>query len=204
VADTSIRRSGAVEPAARGKRVLHVTESLGAGVGLSMSRLVELQGEAGAEVVVLATRRYDTPDEEELRRWVGPKARLVVHPGGVSSRAQLVWLARHLLTLLRTERFDALHLHSSFAGVVGRTVPLLVRRRPPTFYSPHGFAFLRQDLSARRRAAVRLVERVLARLGGRLVLVSESEAAVAEEAVGRPTSLLPNVLRGPTRDCRRW
>lgn len=186
------RRVGDEQPAVRGERVLHVTEALAAGVGLSLARLAALQAESGITPTVIGLRRYDTPDHAELRRWFGPDVELIVYPRAEAGRAvQIVWLSRVLLRMLRSGRFEVLHLHSSFAGAVGRVIAAPFHARVRTFYSPHGFAFLRQDVSAARRACILLAERILARLPAKLVLVSGSEFGVARR-VSSKLELLEN------------
>jgi glycosyltransferase involved in cell wall biosynthesis len=173
-------------------RILHVTESLAAGVGKSLSRLVQRQQEAGADCTVLAVRRYDTPAEDELRRWMGPDVRLLLPDEAVHGRAQLLWLAARLVRELRTGSYDVVHLHSSFAGAIGRLVgvPLIAPSR--VFYSPHGLAFLRRDLSIPMRRTILLIERLLAHLGGSVVAVSESERRLVSRRLTTRVRVLPN------------
>lgn len=175
-----------------GGTVLHVTEALAAGVGLSVARLAALQGAAGICPTVVGLRRYDTPDDAELRQWFGPDVELIVYPNADASRGlQLLWLAVRLIRLLASGRFEALHLHSSFAGAIGRVVAAPFATRVRTFYSPHGFAFLRSDLSFLSRRVILQAERLLALLPSRLVLVSSSEMEVGRQ-VSRKIDLLEN------------
>lgn len=153
---------------------------------MSLARLAALQGAAGIRPTVLGLRRYDTPSDDELRRWFGPDVELIVYPHtGASRNVQLAWLAYRLAALLASGRFEVLHLHSSFAGAVGRLVAAPFAAHVRTFYSPHGFAFLRSDLSAARRRVILQAERLLARLPSRLVLVSASEMEVGRRVSGK-------------------
>jgi glycosyltransferase involved in cell wall biosynthesis len=79
---------------------------------------------------------------------------------------------RGLEALLKRERVDVIHCHSSKAGVLGR---LAGRRRGiPVVYTPHCFAFLR-DLGALARLLPASVERLLAPLTSAYVCVCDSE-----------------------------
>lgn len=173
-------------------RVLHVTESMAAGVGKSLSRLVDLQQRAGAECTVLAVRRYDTPADDELRRWLGPDARLLLPGKRLAGKASLLWLAARLATELKRNRYDVIHLHSSFAGAIGRVVGALLGSSSRVFYSPHGLAFLRLDLGVPTRRVILLVERMLAGLGGSVIAVSESERRLVAERLTSRVHLLSN------------
>jgi glycosyltransferase involved in cell wall biosynthesis len=182
--------TSAVPP--QGERILHVTEALAAGVGLSLARLATLQAAAGVRPTVLGLRRYDTPDAVELGRWFGPDVELIVYPRADASRAvQLAWLGAQMIKLLASGRFEVLHLHSSFAGAIGRVLAAPFAARVRAFYSPHGFAFLRSDLGRGQRGLILLAERLLAALPSRLLLVSTSELEVARR-VSRKTDLLEN------------
>lgn len=186
-------RPSSSESAARGERILHVTEALAAGVGLSVARLATLQAAAGIRPTVVGLRRYDTPDVDELRRWFGADVELIVYPRSNASRlVQLAWLSSRLVQLLASRRYEVLHLHSSFAGAVGRLIAAPFSSRVRTFYSPHGFAFLRSDLGSTQRRLILVAERLLALLPSRLVLVSTSELDVARRHVSRRAEVLEN------------
>jgi glycosyltransferase involved in cell wall biosynthesis len=94
-----------------------------------------------------------------------------------------VW---HLMRLMNQEQPDVVHLHSSKAGVLGRVAAWLSGCRAHVFYSPHGFAFLRQDVSAIKQKLFLWFERLAAMLGGTLVACSKSEADLAEKKVHHP------------------
>lgn len=92
---------------------------------------------------------------------------------------------------------DVIHLHSSLAGLVGRLVLLTCRRdKTKVFYSPHGFAFLRQDVSRGARSLYLTVERILARLGDGNILASESEYRLSKEhvSISAPAAVLQNSI----------
>ncbi len=141
---------------------------------------------------VVGLRRYDTPSTDELRRWFGPDVELIVFPReGAGRLVQIGWMAVQVARRIASGEFEVLHLHSSFAGAVGRLLVLPFSRRIRTFYSPHGFAFLRTDLRTGQRRLILLAEQVLARVPSTLVLVSASELEVAHR-VSRRAALLEN------------
>jgi glycosyltransferase involved in cell wall biosynthesis len=83
-----------------------------------------------------------------------------------------------LVPLLRRERYDLVHCHSSKAGASGRVAAGL--SRTPVIYSPHGFAF--KAGHPLLRGAFRVIERVLAPRARRIVCVSDDERRLAESA----------------------
>ncbi|MFT4084118.1 MAG: glycosyltransferase family 4 protein [Nocardioides sp.] len=91
---------------------------------------------------------------------------------------------------------DIVHAHSSRAGGLVRLTPGLSRAR--IVYTPHCFAFERQDLGPAARAVLRGAEALLARRTALLVGVSPREVALGR-ALGRraPGVYVPNVAARP-------
>ncbi len=156
-------------------KVLHITEAMGGGIVTALQSFVRRQTALGAEVIVAYTRRPDTPDPEVLaRRLAG--ARLIEIEGG---RAKQSLSILRLVSGARQRGISAVHLHSSIAGLVGR-LGALGARGQAVFYSPHGFAFLREDTSVITRFAILWAERVLGRVG-RLLVTSATERQIARD-----------------------
>jgi glycosyltransferase involved in cell wall biosynthesis len=92
-----------------------------------------------------------------------------------------IWrfLTAFIKTVLR-ERPDVVHLHSSFAGVVGRIclVPLAVVARPKVVYCPHAFPFLIKT-SGFWLMVYRVLERWLAFFTDAIICVSRHERQLA-------------------------
>ena len=169
-------------------KILHITESLGAGVGHFLSLATRGQVAAGHEVVLTHSIREDTQVGELSAQFAG--VRRVVLP--MVTEVSLVQDARsvwHLVRLIRAVQPDVIHLHSSKAGVLGRVAAGVVRMarlaggRAKVFYSPHGFAFLRQDVSQKKQTLFLWFEQLAAKLGGVLVACSGSEAELAKTRV---------------------
>jgi len=92
---------------------------------------------------------------------------------------------------------DVIHTHSSKGGFVGRLAGLIYRatgRRFRMFYSPHGFAFLRNDIGAGRRRLFLTLERIGYAFGGLVVGCSAGEAAVARERIGKRIAVVENAI----------
>jgi glycosyltransferase involved in cell wall biosynthesis len=85
---------------------------------------------------------------------------------------------------------DILHLHSSKAGVLGRIAAYIARTKARVFYSPRGFAFLREDVSPIKQSMFLLFERIAAFFPGTLVACSESESKLAQAQVKHSHVLL--------------
>lgn len=191
-------------PAAQ--RVLHATEAMGGGIVSALVSLTRRQAEAGAVVKVLYTQRPDTPSITEMRDRFDDRVQLERLGGEGNRTKNLVVLYRALRNYLKSGEYDALHLHSSFGGVVGRAAAKRTPSRTKTFYSPHGFAFLRLSDSALQRRVFLRAEKLLANVGS-LILVSQTEFSIAQKELqparaylvqtGVPSELVADVPHQP-------
>lgn len=165
-------------------KILHISETLAAGVGHVLIQLGQLQQAAGHELVLVHARREDTPPEAVLARQFAGVRRVFLPMVTAMAPWQDVLSLLGLIKIVRRERPDVVHLHSSKAGILGRLAVRLAGSRARLIYSPHGFAFLRQDVSPRKQRLFLGFEQLAARLGGTLVACSASEQALAVQRVG--------------------
>ncbi|SDD82439.1 glycosyltransferase [Paraburkholderia lycopersici] len=166
------------------QNIMHVTEALGGGVLHCIALLANRQVSAGDHVTIVHSIRADTPSEAELdktldkrirRRVVGMKTDIGVHD--VASTIALfheIWKTRP----------DIIHLHSSKAAALGRVVARSLGMAGRTIYSPHGFSFLKQDISKRKARFYLIIERLLHAMGGNIVACSRSERQYASRLLG--------------------
>lgn len=167
-------------------KILHITESLGAGVGHFLQLATRGQVAAGHDVMLAHSIRNDTPVDELDAQFSFLAQRLVIPMVTQVSVVRDAWSVWCLLRFIQQVQPDVIHLHSSKAGVLGRAAGWLSSKRVRVFYSPHGFAFLRQDVSKLKQKFFLILERIAAKLGGALIACSMSEAKLAEQAVGHP------------------
>lgn len=112
-------------------RVLHITESFGGGVTSAINSYVK-HSQQFEHFLFACTRPGDATGEE--------------HQGYLK---EIKLVQRTLSTPLQLKRYideikpDAIHLHSTYAGALCRMMPFIDARK--VIYTPHGFAFLRDD-----------------------------------------------------------
>jgi glycosyltransferase involved in cell wall biosynthesis len=93
---------------------------------------------------------------------------------------------------------SVVHLHSSKAGVLGRAAARIAAPQARVFYSPHGLAFLRRDVSAAKQFAYLSFERIAARMGGTIVACSKSELREIETKMhATRTQMIENGVNVP-------
>ncbi|MBK9711157.1 MAG: glycosyltransferase [Kouleothrix sp.] len=169
-------------------RVLHVVEATIAGVRTHVQILVTgLDRRRFQPVVACPPHRERSFGDQQFVSYLAG-ADIPVVPiamrRSISPAADIAAL-RRLVGLLRRERFDIIHLHSSKAGFLGR-LAARIAGDAPTVYSPHGFAFLGRHGRGQRMLYLTL-ERLAGRLGDRLVAVSPGERAIAiRERIASP------------------
>lgn len=173
-------------------RILHVTDAAASGVLAAVTALARAQAELpGADITLAYVPRPDSPSHGAIEDLVGPNGRTLRWSRGV--RGAVPALAVRTSAALARGRYDVVHLHSSRAGLIGRAAALLTGHRARTVYSPHSFAFDRSAPGSLSRRVLHGLERVGTALGDRLVLVSDTEDALARRALpGARTAVLHN------------
>jgi glycosyltransferase involved in cell wall biosynthesis len=152
-------------------RVLHVVEAFGGGVFEVVRLLAEYLAADGHPVAIAYGRRSETP--EDVRAKIAPEVELFPLPWDRRAPREQIAAARALRRLAASWEHDVVHLHSSFAGVVGS---LALPRSTPKVYTPHGYSFTMQSRSPSRRRLFKAVERVTSRGVDAIGAVSEAEA----------------------------
>ncbi len=166
-------------------RVLHVIESFGAG---SMQIAITIaQGLASAGHAVAIAHGHVAESPRDPGALIGPEIELFPIKWSRSPTGQLA-AARELRGIVGAFGPDMIHLHSSFAGIVGAAA---LRGPVPVVYTPHGYSFIR-DRGALVRFAARLLERAIATRVDMIAAVSDYEAGLARGVGGRRVEVVPN------------
>lgn len=162
-------------------RVLHVTDASSGGVLTAVTTLARAQSESAAfdRITIGYVPRSGSPTNEQIREMSGGAVHVERWSETVSAR-RLVSLTTGLIHAMRSDKADVIHLHSSRAGFIGRIVSARYRRYVRIIYSPHAFAFAQAGLPPWARWTYTGLERLATTFSRNLVLVSETERAVAE------------------------
>src|SRR6266545_1449341 len=159
-------------------RILHVVEATIAGVRTHVQALATgLDRRRFQSVVVCPPRREHSFGDERFVTYL-TSAGIPVLPvpmrRSISPVADVAALSR-LFAILRRERFDIVHLHSSKAGFLGRLAARMAGGAA-VIYSPHGLSFLGNHGPATRRLYLTL-EQIGGRMCDRIIATSASERA---------------------------
>lgn len=160
-------------------RVLHIVEATIAGVRTHVYSLVTGLDRRRFQSVVACPpcRQHSFGDDQFVSQLTqaGVPVVPVALRRAIDPLADLLAL-RQLVGIMRRERFDLVHLHSSKAGFLGRLAARMAGG-PLSVYTPNGLYFLGLPPSPKRRFYLGL-ERLAARLGDCIVATSGGERDV--------------------------
>jgi glycosyltransferase involved in cell wall biosynthesis len=172
---SSIDRSAGTTPF----RILHVVEAFGGGVLQVVRILAERLLAEGDTVAIAYGRRPESPSNP--RACFSSEIELFGLWEGRTVRDEIA-ATKKLRALTRSWAPDVVHLHSSFAGVVGAVA---IGRSVPSIYTPHGYSFTMQSQSVPRRGVFKAIERVTAHRVDLIGAVSMAEAEDARQVTDR-------------------
>jgi len=172
-------------------RTLHVVEAPGGGVGAFVNMLAsELENQFGTESILVVA-----PDQQsEVFKDVSPSRLLLFSAAKRSSIKSRIQFAKAIVVACRAHQPNIIHLHSSFAGGVGRLLKAMGLVRGKVVYCAHGWAFS-MKVSAGKRKILEIAERFLSLFCDRIIAISEHDYKEARK-VGISQELLRLVKNG--------
>ena len=158
-------------------KILHAAETIKGGVATVLKQLVAAQqddkGSYQIQCLIPADQaeELDTAHAENVVKW---------QRKGRSIGALFSFAAAFCRTVIKF-RPDVVHLHSSFAGVIGRACLLLLWpvARPKVVYCPHAFSFLMQTSNGKKKI-YSWIEKALLPMTDAIICVSQYEADQAK------------------------
>ncbi|MEP9351383.1 glycosyltransferase [Xanthobacter sp. KR7-225] len=171
-------------------RVLHVAETLPGGIASYLEELWAFQRTQFGEGQV----RFLLPAEQVGHAGQIPAAAVTRWSRAGRDPASLLRLGRALGREVSAFRPHVVHIHSTFAGVVGRAVLGVRPKRPKIVYCAHGWSFA-MEVSPLKQTLYSNLERGLALGCDAIVTISEDERRLAL-AAGLPAAKLVTVWNG--------
>lgn len=154
------------------KKVLHVVEAFGGGV---FTFLVDLVNNTCDEydIVLACSIRLQTP--KDYKKYINKKVKIIELKSGTRN----ISISKDLMAffeikkIIKNEKADIVHLHSSKSGFLGRMA--CSDKKAQVLYNPHGFAFLKEDESKFKKNIYKALECFSARKCGSIIGVSQGE-----------------------------
>ncbi|MFM0671793.1 glycosyltransferase [Paraburkholderia sediminicola] len=170
-------------------KIVHVVESTATGTLSVVCMISNRLASEGHEVYVIFSKRSETPDN--LSSLFHPNVQLrQFQMKGRPVTSILFGLRRELNSL----RPDIVHLHSSFAGFLGRLSTISCLKSAKFFYSPHCISFMRSDVSRLKKTCFIGLEALACLKRSTYVACSESERAIVRRYLRTRVVLVENAL----------
>lgn len=173
--------------------IVHVVESCSGGTLSAAIHYINEQVDLGAMCTFVYLERQESPSLKKLQEILPSSCK--IHPLGESSLKGLIKLCIYLLKELKhTKTKRIYHLHSSWAGLLGKAI-LGRRRQVNLFYTPHGFSFMRRDISRFLRLCFWLIEYLTNKSSYvHIICTSQHEEELALQAGANTTSVIRNAV----------
>ncbi|KRG62247.1 hypothetical protein ABB27_18360 [Stenotrophomonas terrae] len=173
------------------KHICHVVEATATGTLSMVTLLAQQQILRGHSVTIVYSRRPETP--EKIEECFPLEANLQCIPmHGLRNWPRAIARLRSALGTLRP---DAIFLHSSFAGFLGRVATYHILGSCKIFYIPHCISFMRGDLGIVKKSVFIALEKVASVRAATYLACSESERTCIERSLpGSHCVLIENAV----------
>ena len=159
------------------KKILYIVESFGSGVFTFLVDLInKLDNEY--EIVIAYGERKETL--KNFKDYFSNKVRFIKVENFVRSiNVKKDFKAlKEVKEIIKNEKPDIIHLHSSKAGVIGRLA--ISAKKVKMFYNPHGFSFLKLDDSKAKRTIYWLIEKIMTIINRKCIIIGCSQGEYEE------------------------
>jgi glycosyltransferase involved in cell wall biosynthesis len=173
-----------------GLKIVHIAETVRGGIATYFNELHFLQCQTFGQENVL----YLVPSDHRDDLIGISDANIVSFDRSGRNAASLLRLALETIQQVRIARPDIVHVHSTLAGIIVRTMLMFVRNKPAVVYCAHGWAFSR-DTTRLSNYVAKVAEWLLAKATDRIICISKNEYSAARGA-GIPEEKLNLVLSG--------
>ena len=168
--------------------ILYVVESFSTGVYSVIKDIASGLNGREFRIHIIHSLRDDSPKDYAIELQAPNISLEYVPMDSFRTYLQAIRIIKHAI---RTMQPDVVHLHSSKGGFLGS---LAARNRARIIYSPHGFSFLRTDVSKLYRNMFFLLEKWIRKYcGGEILCVSASEELEAKRITSK-TILINNFI----------
>ena len=168
-------------------KVVHIIEALGGGVYTYFKDLSCHFGEDEIRknictTIIYSGNRKEIDSEKIESEFLNGVSLIKINMVREFSPSQDFKSIIHLRKELQRLNPDVIHLHSSKAGVLGRIACFSLFKRKKIFYTPHGYSFLRTDISYLTKKIYWLIEKKNQQLfGGETIACGDTEYQIAQK-----------------------
>ena len=160
-------------------KILHVVEPFSSGITTFIIHLVN--GMNSHENIVLHGARVSSDEMENVRSKFNSGTKFILWKHAIRSINPIKDLLAiiQLISVIRNQKPDVIHLHSSKAGFLGRVVGIFYSVK--IIYTPNGLSFARQDVSGFSKRLYIWLELLASKFSGEIICCSKSEKLLLNE-----------------------
>ena len=158
------------------KKVLYLVEAFGGGV---FTFLVDLANGVSDEydVIIGYSKRKQTPND--FKKYFSKNIKFIEIKNFTRNIGiKDIMACKEIRNIIRKEKPDIVHMHSSKAGIIGRLV--ISNKNRKLLYTPHGYSFLKQDDSKIKRYLYKLIEKGVAIYKRKCIIIACSKGEYEE------------------------
>ena len=164
-------------------RIIHIVESFGGGVYSYFKDLaLFFKQYSDIETFILYSNKRKEITQEQINHDFPSSIRLI--PVEMERELRPLQDLRSTFALrkiIKQLKPDVIHLHSSKAGVIGRWANFMLNSERKVYYTPHGYAFLRQDISKTKQKLFYSIEKLTQLFfGGTTIACGDTEFKIAQ------------------------
>jgi glycosyltransferase involved in cell wall biosynthesis len=143
-------------------KVLHIIEALGGGVYSYFSDMTQVMGsDSRLEVYIAYSDKRSEINPDKIKEDFNNNCKLILLD--LQKNISLIndWRGlKQIQQTIESIQPDVVHLHSSKAGILGKLAIRLCNHECISYYTPHGYSFLRLDTSTIKRYLFKGVEHI--------------------------------------------
>ena len=160
-------------------KILHVVEPFSSGITTFIIHLVN--GMNSHENIVLHGARVSSDKMENVRSKFNSETKFILWKHAIRSINPIRDLLAiiQLISVIRNQKPDVIHLHSSKAGFLGRVAGIFFSIK--IIYTPNGLSFARQDISGFSKRLYIWLELLASNFSGEIICCSKSERLLLNE-----------------------
>jgi glycosyltransferase involved in cell wall biosynthesis len=162
-------------------KIVMITECLAGGVLTYLNNVCNELNDRGYKVHVLYSSKEQTPTKEKLKSMFNENIILKEIPFQRNKIMDYFSLYYEYKKYIEYVNPDVVHFHSSFSGAIGRLVVFFNKKyKLKSFYTPHGYSFLKKDNSAIHNIIFKTLEYVLTKLETKTTILAISKSEYNE------------------------
>lgn len=163
-------------------KVLHISETFVGGVYTYIKQLSKYSERNNLKTFIIHGHERVEENKEVLLKDFSENIDLiqVEMTREISIFRDLVSLKKIVLAIIKIKP-DVIHVHSSKAGVLGR-IARIFYPKAKLFYTPHGYSFIREDITKRKKTVFKLFEKIITFFfGGSIIACGDQEYEEAKK-----------------------